>query len=89
MDRDSVFGLTEEDFGYDDDDEAFEQFGVFSSSGLFSGSGYRGYSGNQIATKASMVATNPEEFAGMGMAPGSDDFIDDEDEGFAFGFGEL
>lgn len=56
MDRDSMLGLTEEDYGYDDDDEAFEQFGLFTSAGMFSGSGYRGYSGADVVTKPSMTA---------------------------------
>lgn len=60
MDRDSMFGLTEEDYGYDDDDEAFEQYGLFTSAGLFSGAGYRGYSGADVVTKPSMAAFGQE-----------------------------
>ena len=63
MDRDSMFGLTEEDYGYDDDDEAFEQYGLFTSASMFSGAGYRGYSGADVVTKPSMAAA-----AGMGSS---------------------
>ena len=63
MDRDSMFGLTEEDYGYDDDDEAFEQYGLFTSSAMFSGAGYRGYSGADVVTKPSMAAAYQQDVA--------------------------
>ncbi len=68
MDRDSLFGLTEEDYGYDDDDEAFEQYGLFTSSAMFSGAGYRGYSGADVVTKPSMAAAYGQQNVGMGGA---------------------
>ncbi len=64
MDRDSMFGLTEEDYGYDDDDEAFEQYGLFTSSAMFSGAGYKGYSGADVVTKPSMAAAYRQDAAG-------------------------
>ncbi|MDO5334950.1 MAG: hypothetical protein Q4F23_02595 [Coriobacteriia bacterium] len=68
MDRDTMFGLTEEDYGYDDDDEAFEQYGLFTSAGMFSGSGYRGYSGADIVTKPSMAAAQQMSEQGSAQA---------------------
>ncbi|MDO4854010.1 MAG: hypothetical protein Q4A43_01090 [Coriobacteriia bacterium] len=64
MDRDSMFGLTEEDYGYDDDDEAFEQYGLFTSSAMFSGAGYKGYSGADVVTKPSMAAAYQQDAGG-------------------------
>lgn len=72
MDRDSMFGLTEEDYGYDDDDEAFEQYGLFTSSAMFSGAGYKGYSGADVVTKPSMAAAYQQDTgssAGAYMTP--------------------
>lgn len=72
MDRDSMFGLTEEDYGYDDDDEAFEQYGLFTSSAMFSGAGYKGYSGADVVTKPSMAAAYQQdaaEVSGSYMTP--------------------